>query len=125
MLAFFLPRSTSICCLPEQVIDSILRKKRATTNDDNISDLDKALDRAAPEPIKPLPEEPECGVNSKSISKISSVQNAKASDWPWMAVLLETTNYMNFCGGVLLNRRFVLTAAHCFKRYFCTFIIIC
>lgn len=87
------------------------------TNDDNESDLDKALDRAAPEPIKPLPEEPECGRNTKSISKITSVQNAKASDWPWMAVLLETKNYMNFCGGVLLNRRFVLTAAHCFRKY--------
>jgi hypothetical protein len=80
--------------------------------------LDKVLDRAAPEPIKPLPEEPECGINTKSISKILAVQNATASDWPWMAVFLETTNYMNFCDGVLLNRRFVLTAAHCFKRYF-------
>lgn len=113
----------SICCPTKDVYEPLERKRRATVSDDSASDLDKALDRAAPEPIKPLPEEPECGVNTKSISKISSVQNARSSDWPWMAVLLETTNYMNFCGGVLLNRRFVLTAAHCFRRYL--FVINC
>lgn len=103
------------CCPVNKVIRS--KRGKRTTKDDDESDLDKVLDRAAPEPIKPLPEEPECGQNTKSISKITNVKNAKASDWPWMAVFLETTNYMNFCGGTLLNRRFVLTAAHCFKKY--------
>uniref|UniRef100_A0A2H8TV73 Proclotting enzyme n=1 Tax=Melanaphis sacchari TaxID=742174 RepID=A0A2H8TV73_9HEMI len=107
--------SGSFCCPVDKVIHP--KRERRKTVDDDESDLDKVLDRAAPEPIKPLPEEPECGQNTKSISKIMNVQNAKASDWPWMAVFLETTNYMNFCGGVLLNRRFVLTAAHCFKKY--------
>jgi len=104
----------SFCCPVDKVIH---KRVRRMTNDDDESELDKAIDRAAPEPIKPLLEEPECGQNTKSISKITKVQNSKASDWPWMAVLLETTNYINFCGGVLLNRRFVLTAAHCFKKY--------
>lgn len=112
---FAVLRSKSFCCPIENVI-RLDRNKRAA-NDEDVSDLDKVLERSA-EPIKPLPEDPECGRNTKVISKITSVQNAKASDWPWMAVLLETTNYLNFCGGVLLNRRFVLTAAHCFKVYF-------
>ncbi|XP_050055390.1 trypsin II-P29-like [Aphis gossypii] len=107
--------SMSFCCPIDKVIHQ--KREKRMTNDDDESDLDKVLDRAAPEPIKPLPEELECGQNTKSISKIMNVQNAKASDWPWMAVFLETTNYMNFCGGVLLNRRFVLTAAHCFKKF--------
>jgi len=107
--------SMSFCCPVNKVIHP--KREKRKTNDDDESDLDKVLDRAAPEPIKPLPEEPECGQNTKAISKILKVQNANASDWPWMAVLLETTNYMNFCGGVLLNRRFVLTAAHCFKKF--------
>lgn len=107
------------CCPINKVIRSSTERRMA--NDDDESILDKILNiplPERPEPIRPLPEEPECGLNIKTLSNILNVQNVKANDWPWMAVFLETTNYMNFCGGVLLNRRFVLTAAHCFKKYF-------
>uniref|UniRef100_A0A0K8RE79 Putative serine protease n=1 Tax=Ixodes ricinus TaxID=34613 RepID=A0A0K8RE79_IXORI len=39
--------------------------------------------------------------------------DAEPGNWPWM-VGLYTTDDMFYCGGVLISRQYVLTAAHCF-----------
>jgi secreted trypsin-like serine protease len=39
------------------------------------------------------------------------------NDWPWMVALLAShQNNRLFCGGVLINEWFVLTAAHCLNE---------
>jgi len=108
----------SFCCPVDKVIRS-KRYRRATDDDDDESDLDKLLDEIARVPIKPLQEEPECGLNiDDCTSEITESQNDKANHLPWIVALIDTTGDFHFCGGVLLNQRFVLTAAHCFKTYF-------
>jgi secreted trypsin-like serine protease len=37
--------------------------------------------------------------------------NADEGEWPWIAALLN--NGRQFCGGSLITRKHILTAAHC------------
>ncbi|XP_045138298.1 trypsin alpha-3-like [Portunus trituberculatus] len=52
-----------------------------------------------------------CRCGQKAPSRIVGGQQTEVNEWPWMAALL----YYNqqFCGGSLINDRYVLTAAHC------------
>lgn len=76
--------------------------------------------RATPSPKnkkKPSLSQPrECGINSKSIGNLNVKNNSQSRDWPWLAALLRASSYSSFCGGALLNRNYILTAAHCLVR---------
>ncbi|XP_038049155.1 transmembrane protease serine 9-like isoform X3 [Patiria miniata] len=58
----------------------------------------------------------ECGV-PRIRGKIIGGKTTEEGQAPWMALLWNTKENTHFCGGVLLNQRWVITAAHCFARY--------
>lgn len=53
-----------------------------------------------------------CGLRNEE-SRIVGGQTTSMNEFPWMARL----SYLNkfYCGGTLINDRYVLTAAHCVK----------
>nr|AET34914.1 prophenoloxide activating enzyme III [Macrobrachium rosenbergii] len=58
-----------------------------------------------------------CGIQGP-INKIVGGEAAPLRAWPWMVVLRGNIGGRSFwfCGGTLISSRFVLTAAHCFKK---------
>ena len=54
----------------------------------------------------------ECGVHEKELYRIQGGAPADEGEWPWMAALLRDGTDQ-FCGGVLVSDRHILTVAHC------------
>lgn len=53
-----------------------------------------------------------CGTTLKSRSRLTGGRPADPTEWPWMVALLKKDK-SQYCGGVLITDRHVLTAAHC------------
>lgn len=63
-----------------------------------------------------LPGLDECGINGES--RILGGEKADLTEFPWMALIEYERPNRNrgfYCGGVLISKRYVLTAAHCLK----------
>ncbi|XP_034940723.1 proclotting enzyme-like [Chelonus insularis] len=56
-----------------------------------------------------------CGMASKSRTRVVGGQPADPKEWPWMVALIRRGS-RQYCGGVLITDRHVLTAAHCLYR---------
>ncbi|XP_070504108.1 ovochymase-2-like, partial [Chironomus tepperi] len=54
----------------------------------------------------------QCGQPAKGVGNIIGGKNITRGDFPWVAVL-STTSGEYICGGTLVNRRKIVTAAHC------------
>ncbi|RXM96888.1 Acrosin [Acipenser ruthenus] len=59
-----------------------------------------------------------CGMQKEGLQvgeKMEGGLQAKVGAWPWQVSLLKTSDLELFCGGSILNKYWVITAAHCFK----------
>ncbi|XP_066978134.1 trypsin-1-like [Macrobrachium rosenbergii] len=52
-----------------------------------------------------------CRCGQKEESRIVGGNDAEINEWPWQAALMKGSD--QFCGGSLINDRYILTAAHC------------
>ncbi|XP_031416600.2 serine protease 33-like [Clupea harengus] len=55
-----------------------------------------------------------CGQPPRN-SRIVGGEDAPAGAWPWQASLHNSSGH-KFCGGSLINKDWVMSAAHCFSR---------
>merc|ERR1711868_363625 len=54
----------------------------------------------------------QCGIANR-VSRIVGGQNADVNEYPWQAGIVSKGSVRPWCGGSLVNSKWVLTAAHC------------
>ncbi|XP_046550903.1 chymotrypsin-like elastase family member 2A [Haliotis rubra] len=99
-----------VCCLP------LHRNNTVSINDD---DGDAA---AGKDNGKEVPGFSDCGFIPRlqrgkwgRVARVVGGDPAVVGEWPWQVAL--ESRRRHFCGGSLINRRWVVTAAHCFRKY--------
>ncbi|XP_035704286.1 serine protease 27 [Folsomia candida] len=58
-----------------------------------------------------------CGMKAND-NRIVGGEDAIKNEFPWLVALVEAGTRQPFCGGSIINDRFILTAGHCFKGRF-------
>ena len=53
---------------------------------------------------------------STGTKRVLGGQPVKEGEWPWTVRLLHSRSPNIYCGGAILNRRFILTNARCFGK---------
>lgn len=56
-----------------------------------------------------------CGSNVKGTGLIIGGSFSEKNQWPWLVALVNKSDENFFCGGTLISKRHVLTAAHCIQ----------
>ncbi|XP_049884832.1 venom protease-like [Pectinophora gossypiella] len=57
-----------------------------------------------------------CGLSTRASGRVVGSRPANPREWPWMASVIPE-GFEQYCGGVLITDRHVLTAAHCTRRW--------
>ncbi|XP_035453235.1 venom protease [Spodoptera frugiperda] len=57
-----------------------------------------------------------CGLSTRQQSRVLGARETNPREWPWMASVTPE-GFEQYCGGVLITDRHVLTAAHCTRRW--------
>jgi secreted trypsin-like serine protease len=58
----------------------------------------------------------ECGLSSVRETKIVGGSEAERGEFPFMVSLRHASRDRHYCGGAILDRTHVITAAHCLER---------
>ncbi|XP_063216366.1 phenoloxidase-activating factor 3-like [Bacillus rossius redtenbacheri] len=103
---------------PAILPDSTVAREHVTSNNSSTPSSGAATgccSQGVNQKMKLLPQEG-CGLSTSN--RITNGQDASFGQFPWMALLgyrLRDGTVSFLCGGTLINRRYILTAAHCLE----------
>lgn len=101
-------RFIKVCC-PIEGDDPFVPSSSTASPDDTTS---------GPLQARLLTVEDGCGFSNITHTRVIGGEPAKKGAWPWIVLVGYTNNLGELswkCGGTLITRRHVLTAAHCIK----------